>query len=81
MTGMALNIEHEPFHNLKTKDHLMSTNRVGRPSSAKVVPMTTSTTNVSDVLQQYGYGAMPFIGTENSFYSPEAKTACNGPSH
>jgi starch phosphorylase len=30
--------------------------------------MTTSATNVSDVLQQYGYGAMPFIGTENAFY-------------
>ena len=46
----------------------MSTNRVARPSSAKVVPMTSSATNVSDALQQYGYGAMPFIGTENSFY-------------
>jgi starch phosphorylase len=46
----------------------MSTNRVARPSSAKVVPMSTSATNVSDVLQQYGYGAMPFIGTENAFY-------------
>jgi starch phosphorylase len=46
----------------------MSTNRVARPSSAKVVPMTISATNVSDVLQQYGYGAMPFIGTENAFY-------------
>src|SRR6266853_1712499 len=46
----------------------MSTNRVARPSSAKVVPMTTSATNVSDVLQQYGYGAMPFIGSENAFY-------------
>src|SRR6202140_1836044 len=46
----------------------MSTNRVARPSSAKVVPMTTSATNVSDVLQEYGYGAMPFIGTENAFY-------------
>src|SRR5580698_8123245 len=46
----------------------MSTNRVVPPSSAKVVPMTTSATNLSDVLQQYGYGAMPFIGTENAFY-------------
>src|SRR5271169_3785094 len=46
----------------------MSTNRVAPPSSARVVPMTTSATNVSDVLQQYGYGAMPFIGTENAFY-------------
>jgi len=46
----------------------MSTNRVARPSSAKVVPMTDSTTKVSDVLQQHGYGALPFIGTENAFY-------------
>jgi starch phosphorylase len=43
----------------------MSTNRVVRPSSTKVVPLTTSATNVSDVLQ---YGAMPFIGTDNAFY-------------
>src|SRR5271170_3912056 len=46
----------------------MSTNRVARPSSTKVVPMTTSATNVSDALQQYGCGAMPFIGTENACY-------------
>src|SRR3984957_18326705 len=46
----------------------MSTNRVVRSSSTKVVPMTPSATNVSDVLQQYGYGAMPFIGTENALY-------------
>src|SRR6202041_1754982 len=46
----------------------MSTNRVVRSSSTKVVPMTPSATNVSDVLEQYGYGAMPFIGTENAFY-------------
>jgi glycogen phosphorylase len=46
----------------------MSSNRVARPSSAKVVPMTTSATKVSDALQQYGYCAMPFIGTENAFY-------------
>ena len=46
----------------------MSTNRAARPSSAKVVPVTTSATNVSDVLQKYGCGTMPFIGTENAFY-------------
>ena len=46
----------------------MGTNRLARPSSAKVVPMTTSQTNVSDALQQYGYSAMPFIGTENALY-------------
>jgi glycogen phosphorylase len=61
-------IEHKPFHNLETKAHLMSTHRVAPPSSAKVVPMITSATSVSDALQKYGYGAMPFIGTENAFY-------------
>ncbi len=45
----------------------MSTDRVASSSSAKVVS-TASATNVSDVLQEYGYGAMPFIGTENAFY-------------
>src|SRR5580700_1774781 len=61
-------IEHKPFHNLETEEHLMSTNRAARPSSAKVVPMTASATNVSDVLQRYGFGTMPFIGTEDAFY-------------
>src|ERR1700683_177442 len=46
----------------------MGTNRVARPSSAEFAPMTRSAKNVSDVLQRYGYGTMPFIGTENSFY-------------
>ena len=46
----------------------MSTDRVARPGSAKVVPMTTSATNVSHVLQERGYGALPFIGTEDGFY-------------
>src|SRR5580658_7208446 len=46
----------------------MSTNRMAAASSAKVVPTTTSGKNVSDALQQYGYGAMPFIGAENAFY-------------
>src|SRR6202167_1148886 len=46
----------------------MSTNRVAPSSSAKVFPMTTRATNLQNILQQHGYGAMPFIGTENSFY-------------
>src|SRR5580692_7707276 len=46
----------------------MSTNRMARPNSAEVVPKTTSGKNVSDALQQYGYGTMPFIGAENAFY-------------
>jgi starch phosphorylase len=46
----------------------MSTNRVVRPGSAKVAPMTTSDANVSDLLQPYGFGSTPFIGTENATY-------------
>jgi starch phosphorylase len=46
----------------------MSNDRVIRSSSAKVVPVTTSATDVSDALKQYGCGTMPFIGTENAFY-------------
>src|SRR3984885_2985853 len=46
----------------------MSTNRVVRPSSPKVVPLTTSATSVAGLLQQYGLGSTPVIGTENAFY-------------
>ena len=46
----------------------MSTKSAARPSSAKVVPMTTSAANVSDLLQHYECGSIPFIGTENAFY-------------
>src|ERR1700685_2738114 len=46
----------------------MSTNHVVRPSSAKVVPMTTGEASVSDILQRYGFGSTPFIGTENATY-------------
>src|ERR1700690_3609312 len=45
----------------------MSTETVVRPNSAKVVPMTT-TANISDLLQQYGCGPIPFVGTDNAFY-------------
>jgi starch phosphorylase len=46
----------------------MSTKTVVRPNSAKVVPMTTKPANISDLLQQYGSGPIPFVGTENAFY-------------
>jgi len=45
----------------------MSTKSVARPS-AKVVPMSKSAANVSELLQQYGCGPIPFVGTENAFY-------------
>jgi starch phosphorylase len=45
----------------------MSTKSVARPS-AKVVPMSKSAANVAELLQQYGCGPIPFVGTENAFY-------------
>ncbi len=46
----------------------MSTESVLRPNSANVVPMTTSSASVSQLLRQYGCGPIPFVGTENAFY-------------
>ena len=46
----------------------MSTESVVRPNSANVVPMTTSSASVSQLLRQYGCGPIPFVGTENAFY-------------
>src|SRR6266436_9602540 len=46
----------------------MSTKTVARPSSAKGVRTTKSAANVSNLLEQYGCGPIPFIGTENAFY-------------
>jgi starch phosphorylase len=46
----------------------MSTKSVARPTSAKVVPMSKSAANVAELLQQYGCGPIPFVGTENAFY-------------
>jgi starch phosphorylase len=45
----------------------MSTKSVVRPSSAKVVSMTSSA-KVSDLLQQYGTGSIPFAGTDSALY-------------
>jgi starch phosphorylase len=46
----------------------MSTKSVGRPESAKVVPMTTRGADATELLQQYGCGPIPFVGTESAFY-------------
>src|SRR5713101_9078878 len=46
----------------------MSTNRAVRPESTKVVPMSAKPVEISDLLQQYGCGPIPFVGTENAFY-------------
>ena len=46
----------------------MNTKRAVRPESAKVVPMTTRAGNISELLEQYGCGPIPFVGTENALY-------------
>jgi len=46
----------------------MSTDRVSRLDAAKVVPMTTKTANIPDLLRQYGSGAIPFVGTEGALF-------------
>src|SRR6266699_4022783 len=45
----------------------MSTKTVARPSSAGV-RTTKSAANGSTLLEQYGCGPIPFVGTENAFY-------------
>jgi starch phosphorylase len=46
----------------------MSTESAARPSSAKVVPMTTSVPKASEVLQQYGSLSVPLAGTDSALY-------------
>ncbi len=46
----------------------MSTKSASRENSAKVVPITSSPASVSQILQQYGCGPIPFAGTEDALY-------------
>ncbi|MGA9208227.1 MAG: glycogen/starch/alpha-glucan phosphorylase [Terriglobales bacterium] len=46
----------------------MSTTRVVQPKSATIVPITTSSASLSERLQQYGWGPIPFVGTKDAFY-------------
>jgi starch phosphorylase len=46
----------------------MSTKSTPRPPSAKVFPMATETASISELLKPYGYGPIPFVGTDNAFY-------------
>src|SRR6202167_1962815 len=46
----------------------MSTKSVVHPNSAKVVPMAAKTSNISELLKQYGSGPIPFVGTESAIY-------------
>src|SRR6266852_5733394 len=46
----------------------MRTKGVVAPQSTGIVPGTTSSASVSELLQQYGCGPVPFVGSENAFY-------------
>ena len=46
----------------------MSTKRVVVPQSTGILPRTTNSASVSELLQQYGCGPIPFVGSENAFY-------------
>ena len=46
----------------------MSIKPVARTDAAKVVPMSAKPVEISNLLQQYGCGPIPFVGTENAFY-------------
>ncbi|MGC2541647.1 MAG: hypothetical protein WA372_10610, partial [Candidatus Sulfotelmatobacter sp.] len=46
----------------------MSTKSMSRPNSAKVVPLTTKSPNITKLLQQYGTGEIPFAGTQDALY-------------
>jgi len=46
----------------------MSTKSVVRPDSAKVVPITPTAASVAQLLQQYGCGPIPFVGSHNALY-------------
>ena len=46
----------------------MSTKRAVPLNSPKLVPTKTTTNNVSDLLEQYGCGPIPIVGTGNAFY-------------
>src|SRR5271155_4545373 len=47
----------------------MSTKSTPRPSSAKVVPMTTNSASVPQILEQYGTGSIPFYGKERALFA------------
>jgi len=46
----------------------MSTNRALRPDPAKIVPMTAKPASLSDLLRQYGFSDLKFVGTEGALY-------------
>src|SRR5258707_11653487 len=46
----------------------MSTKRVVAPQSTGILPRTTNSPSASELLQQYGCGPIPFVGSESAFY-------------
>jgi starch phosphorylase len=46
----------------------MSTKSAARPDSAKIIPMTAKTTTISELLQPYGFEAVPFVGSADALY-------------
>jgi len=46
----------------------MSTKAVSQPNSAKVVPMATKKSSVSELLQQYSSNSIKFAGTQDGLY-------------
>src|SRR5271169_3562530 len=46
----------------------MSTKGIVAPQSTGNLPGTTNSASVSELLQQYGCGPIPFAGSENAFY-------------
>src|SRR5215470_9229088 len=63
--------EIEPKHPgeyFRKQGFLMSTKRVTVPEIIPVAPRTPDEWRVSELLQQYGCGPVPFAGSENAFY-------------
>src|SRR5271169_5361965 len=46
----------------------MSTKGIVAPQSTGNLPGTTNSASVSELLQQYGCGPIPFVGSENALY-------------
>jgi starch phosphorylase len=46
----------------------MSTKSVVRPDLTNVVPITTQTADIRELLQRYGSSAIPFVGKEDALY-------------
>ncbi len=68
MGFLAPGVDNTDFIELRRKGPQMSTKSAPRPESGKVVPMTSKSAGVSQLLQQYGSGSIPFSGTDSALY-------------